>query len=103
MTRVVLDRSGRSLTLRGHAMSAKKGADLVCAALSALCCTLMAVPGAESELGEGYRRVLLPPGRECELETVCRGLRLLAADFPRCVSFEEERAGRDGEEKEEKG
>lgn len=97
MTRVVLDRAAGELTLSGHAGSAEAGRDLVCAALSALCCTLELIPGAEVLRDEAFRSVSVPRERQGELEAIGRGFGMLAREFPRYVGFEER--GTEGEGK----
>jgi len=57
MIEVRYDRHHGRLQLQGHAGSAPKGEDLVCAAVSALCCTL-----AENLRKREDTQVLLEPG-----------------------------------------
>lgn len=104
MTRVVYDPAEPRLTFEGHAGTAARGADLVCAALSMLVMTLEA---RLQELAErAYPAVSRAPGqvwiacrpeddsvqlcREC-FETVAAGLALLARERPEAVRFERRR------------
>ena len=96
MTEIVLDRSARSVSFRGHAGFAPRGRDPVCAAISMLMYTLCEIPGAKFEPGEASALVRVDTERESELEAICRGLRLLARCYPGCVRFIE----RGGEGKE---
>ncbi len=103
MIRARYGRRSMTLELRGHAGSAPKGEDLVCAAASALAFT-----AAEALRDEGDRffpRVVSSSGAlriACEplsgsrkacrrlLDTIWIGFELLARDYPACVSAEKE-------------
>lgn len=85
MVTVILREDG--MELEGHAGTAGYGADLVCAAVSALVYTLeesLRQTGGlrEAVLEPGYARVL---GRGPAVEVVAQGLRLLAACRPEAV------------------
>lgn len=83
----------RRVTLRGHADSAPHGADIVCAAVSAL---LFAVAGALEQQGKvrelalrpGYAMLWVQEGGEAELAVLRCGLYQLAAKYPQCVQVE---------------
>lgn len=93
MITVTYDPRHRRLELRGHAGSAPKGEDLVCAAVSALCCTL-----AENLRRRDSRAlVILQPGyarfqcRSQDLALICvmdafyLGFRELARSYPEYI------------------
>jgi uncharacterized protein YsxB (DUF464 family) len=103
MIRARYGRRSLSLDLRGHALFAPKGQDIVCAAASALACT--AAAALEDEAERFYPRVVKRPGslriacepaegsrRACRrlMDTIWIGFELLARDFPECVSVEKE-------------
>lgn len=103
MIRARYGRKGLFLDLRGHALSAPKGQDLVCAAASALAFTAEAALREEAD--RFYPRVVLRPGemriacepaegsrRACRrlMDTIWIGFELLARDYPDCMSAEKE-------------
>ena len=103
MIRARYGRKGLFLDLRGHALSAPKGQDLVCAAASALAFTAEAALREEAD--RFYPRVVRRPGemriagepaegsrRACRrlMDTIWIGFELLARDYPDCVSAEKE-------------
>ena len=103
MIRARYGRRGLTLDLRGHALSAPAGQDLVCAAASALAFT--AAAALEDEAERFYPRVVLRPGElriSCEpaegsrracrrlMDTIWIGFELLSRDYPDCVSTEKE-------------
>ena len=103
MIRARYGRRGLVLDLRGHALSAPKGQDLVCAAASALAFTAAAALQEEGE--RFYPRIVERPGalriacepaegsrRACRrlLDTIWIGFELLAQEYPDCVSAEKE-------------
>lgn len=99
MIRVRLSRDGKAfkLDVTGHAGSAPKGEDLVCAGVSALCETLhMGLgrydPQGDRELGEGTFRYRGEPGDEAQalLETFLMGFRDLAGSHPQFIKVIEE-------------
>lgn len=89
----------------GHAGYGPKGADIVCAALSALCCTLtysMELAKEENKIldldtrfEEGNVELEVVPARKHEggtiqaFETVINGYRLLADNYPDHVHLDE--------------
>lgn len=84
----------------GHANSAPKGEDLVCAAATILIRTLAktleaAVPGmVRSKLNEGDARVKVhgyDPVAAVAIETVLNGYRLLQAQYPEFIKIFEKR------------
>lgn len=78
------------LELRGHAGTAPRGHDLVCAGVSILAETLCAsLPPGSVTWGEGLGIFSFP--EPCPAaDTVCTGLRLLAEQYPQAVGFSEE-------------
>ncbi len=80
-------RSPGRLVIRGHAGTAPKGQDLVCAAVSILTETLRAVlPEGAAEMGEGFGAFRF--SEPCpEADFVCAGLKLLAESFPENAVF----------------
>ena len=103
MIRARYGRRSLTLELRGHAMSAPKGEDLVCAAASVLAFTAAEALNNESE--RFYPRVVTRPGAmriACEplsgsrkacrrlMDTIWIGFELLARDYPAFVSAEKE-------------
>lgn len=86
------------LTATGHARSARKGSDLVCAAVSALMQTLEAALSEENipaaaERGSGRMSVEAEDGPRSRLifKTVAAGLRLVESAYPENVKMNEER------------
>ncbi|MDR1308120.1 MAG: ribosomal-processing cysteine protease Prp [Treponema sp.] len=95
---VVLDESGllKSCDVRGHAGAGKRGADIVCAAVSVLAETALAVlagrdgiitGGGPGGRGEFFLEIksLSPAGREFLAGTgtfLVEGFRSVAAEFP---------------------
>ena len=89
----------RGFSVIGHAGSAPKGEDIVCAGLSALAQTavnaLETVAGVQARfhVGEGYLSVKLPGGLSAGsrhrariiLQTVRQGFMDIAASYPRYV------------------
>ena len=103
MIRARYGRRGLTLVLKGHAASAPKGQDLVCAAASALAFT--AAEALRDEAERFYPSVVQRPGElriACEpasgsrkacrrlLDTIWIGFELLAREFPEYVSAEKE-------------
>lgn len=103
MIRAVYNRRSLSLHLRGHAMSAPRGQDLVCAAASILAFTAEAALDDEAE--RFFPRVVKKPGELrilCEpcsgsrkacrrlLDTLWYGFELLAQEYPDFVRAEKE-------------
>ena len=90
------------LTIKGHAGSAEKGRDLICAAVSTLTYTLVAELYELEEMGlvdMGDIQVRLEPGDaevsfgsrswavEGAYRTVCAGFKMLAKQYPEYVEF----------------
>ena len=88
--------------LEGHANSAPKGKDLVCAGVSVLTTSLAEILNENKDewleycsvsLGEGKSaiKVTPKPNREKEVraafETILRGYMLIASSFPSCVKL----------------
>ena len=103
MIRAQYGRRGLTLVLKGHAASAPKGQDLVCAAASPLAFTAAAALRDEAE--RFYPSVVQRPGElriACEpasgsrkacrrlLDTIWVGFELLARDYPAYVKAEKE-------------
>ena len=87
MTRVRYEPKVPALEFDGHAGAGVAGQDPVCAALSILLFTLVeAVPGAQLRAGDGYCRVR--GGERASYELIAAGCRLLAENYPDCVSME---------------
>ena len=97
MVEISYDPARLRLRVKGHAQAGEYGADTVCAALSALVCTL-----AEAVKTPGSAAIRLQPGdayiaaapRPCcaaavraAFETVCCGLQLVADSYPQNVRF----------------
>ena len=102
MTRIRYEPGKFRLTIRGHAGAGARGADIVCAGLSALGFAL--VDAAEARGGKVRRdkRAALIDARlyprdaasaiacRAVLETVAGGLRRIAGAWPEYVKFEED-------------
>ena len=100
MTKVLYEPGKWHLRIEGHAGSAPKGEDLVCAGVSALGFALLLAAGdfdADIVTDEetGVMDVMCRPGPlnqgECMamLDTIAGGLELLAGQHPDYVSYEE--------------
>lgn len=90
MIRIRFDRETLEVTARGHAGAGPKGADLVCAGVTALLLTLRENRGSgTAELREGYGYVRGDPSRRREFYALCRGFSLLARQYPRYLSYRE--------------
>lgn len=104
MVRIVYERDEYAVTLVGHAGVDVPGKDIVCAAVSALTETMLQrvkgrnvwQPAFGSSIEKATVRVRLTPrtrygaatAREM-LDTICTGYRVIAADYPQYVKFEE--------------
>lgn len=104
MIQVVYHREYHRVTIEGHAHSGEPGHDLVCASASILTYTLadrVAHLAASRqarepilELSEGKAEVSCNPNHKFRtavtliFDTVCAGYELLAAKYPRNISFE---------------
>lgn len=104
MMKVVYHRDYYRLTIEGHAQSAEKGHDLVCASATILAYTLAQfvknmkdagqVRYPTLELKDGYTLIdCNPPNRisnsvKLAFDTVCAGFELLARDYPDNISYE---------------
>lgn len=104
MTEIIYNLKDKRVTIKGHAQSDEKGKDLVCAAVSALACTLAEnIAGYASEI-EGIRtHIRLDEGdaeiacTECPPEfnkvidlvfcTICTGFEKLAETYPENVKY----------------
>ena len=78
----------KTATISGHAGYAKRGGDIVCAAMSALVyvqARLLEKAGALASLEaqDGFVRLRLNDGARCEVLEL--GARWLATEYPRCV------------------
>lgn len=105
MIRAVYRRDRYALQVTGHAHSAPAGEDLVCAAASALVCTLAQAAERLAERGIlTDSRVRLAPGEaeivclpaegfQClvhsVMDSLCLGLELLAEEYGACVQWEQ--------------
>lgn len=102
MIHAVYDRPNHRVTVTGHAGAAPHGEDLVCAAVSALLCTLAETVRRLERNHQAERVVIrLLPGDgavsfvseyEClanaVMDTVCVGLECLAKQYPEYVRYE---------------
>lgn len=104
MIRVTYYRDLNRVTVKGHAHSAERGQDLVCAATSILCytiagfvCNMKREGRAENpviELEEGNAEIVCVPSeahREeitLAFDAMCGGFDLLAKSYPDNISFE---------------
>lgn len=102
MTRVLYEPNAFHLRIEGHAGSAPKGEDLVCAGISALGFAMLLAAGEDDYNAEivtdpdnGIMDVRCRPsglyGRDhCAvmLETIAGGLELLADQYPEYITFE---------------
>lgn len=102
MIRAVYDRPAHRVTVTGHAGTAPHGENLVCAAVSALLCTLAeAVRRLERNrqaeqvtirLESGDGEVAFASEYEClvnpVVDTVCLGLECLAEQYPQHMTYE---------------
>ena len=104
MIKVVYHRDYLRLTMEGHAQSAEKGHDLVCASATILAYTLAQFVENMKEAGqiryptlmlkEGYTLIdCNPPNKirnavKLAFDTVCAGFELLARDYPDNISYE---------------
>ena len=104
MITVVYHRDYNRLTMEGHAQSAEKGHDLVCASASILAYTLAKFVENMKEAGQVYYPTIElteghtliacnPPNRiknsvKLAFDTVCAGFELLARDYPDNISYE---------------
>lgn len=109
MIRAVYDRPAHRVTVTGHAGAAPHGEDLVCAAVSALVCTLAEAvrrlernhqaENVEIRLFAGDAEVSFVSEYEClanaVVDTVCLGLECLAKEYPQYVRYEMIRWHRD--------
>lgn len=94
------------LTIKGHANAAPKGADLICAAATVSAYQLAQIANEMFDRGalqekptaqirEGKAKVRLTPMPDAVSETmhtlyvVCTGLRILAANYPTHVTFDD--------------
>lgn len=104
MIKIEYERGSHRVTVEGHAKSAEKGKDLVCCAVSTLCCTLAANAERIATFHEMARRpsIVLEDGHadiKCDavhgyddvvtlmFDTVCTGFEMMAANYPDYVSF----------------
>ena len=81
------------LTLHGHADYARRGEDIVCAAVSALTFALAGALEQKGALRElvirsGYVTLAAQTGCEAEFSVARCGLGQLAAQYPECVNVE---------------
>ena len=103
MTKVLYEPKVFHIRIEGHAGSAPKGEDLVCAGVSSLGFALLLAAGEEdynaeivTDADSGIIDVLCRPsglwGRDhCTvmMDTIAGGLELLAGQYPEYVSYEE--------------
>lgn len=104
MIKVIYHRDLNRVSVVGHAMSAEKGQDLVCASASILVYTLASfvknMKDAEQvynptvELKEGDALICCSPPNKFKksvtlvFDSLCAGFELLARDYPDNVSYE---------------
>ena len=104
MIHITYDRRSHKITVKGHANSAEKGEDLVCASASIL--TYTAAQNAlhlqekgyarhvSAKLTEGDSEIVCVPkcryeaGTDLILSAVCVGFELLSKQYPDNVSYE---------------
>lgn len=101
MTRVLYEPKDFHIRIEGHAGSAPKGEDLVCAGVSALGFAMLLAAGdydadVVTDEQAGVMDVRCKPEgpfdralAETMLDTIAGGLELLAGQYPECVSYEE--------------
>ena len=82
----------KAVTVSGHAGYAKRGEDIVCAAMSTLVYVqtrLLEKAGALEalEAEDGFVRLHLKDGARCEVLEL--GARWLGTEYPRCVTVKE--------------
>ena len=82
----------KTVTISGHAGYAKRGEDIVCAAMSALVYVQVRILEkaealASLEAQDGFVRLRLNDGARCEVLEM--GARWLATEYPRCVRVKE--------------
>lgn len=102
MIEVIYHRDIYRVTVKGHAHSAEKGKDLICAAVSTLVCTLAANVSNISEhlrepitirLDDGDAEIHCTPVRAMRntvklvFDSVCVGFDLLARKYPEFISY----------------
>jgi uncharacterized protein YsxB (DUF464 family) len=104
MINVVYHRELNRVSMQGHAKSAEKGQDLVCASASILVYTLASFvenmkgagqvynPTVELEEGDALIYCDAPPRYKGPItlvfDTICGGFELLARDYPENISYE---------------
>ncbi len=104
MIKVVYHRDLNRVSVEGHAMSAEKGQDIVCASASILIYTLASfvenmkearqVYNPKTDLKEGDAVISCePPSRykgavTLVFDSICGGFELLAKDYPDNISYE---------------
>lgn len=112
MIRATYCRKDHSLTVEGHALSAEKGKDLVCASASMLIYTLANfvlnigfATDKVTKLEEGDAEVSckVDPSFDCTValvfDSICAGFDILAQKYPEYVKFEIINYTRDRKEK----
>ena len=101
MIQVAYERESHRLTVKGHAQSAVKGKDLICAAVSTLVFTLAQNIYELEDKGFLTEHVVKLDEGDAELacdgqyhrcyklvfDTICTGLELLAAEYPDNVIY----------------
>lgn len=97
MVDIVYERKRYRVTAVGHAGAGEHGSDPVCAAVSALICTLAAyarqLGTAATRLEPGNAFVALAPRRRCRpvaelvFDVLCGGLSLIARQYPDNVRY----------------
>ena len=92
MTKIVINREKGTLEAYGHAMYAECGKDVVCAAVSALCQTVMQCAirhGGYGKIEDGYIMVKCDETEyKTVLEAIKDGLQLIAAQYGKHVALE---------------
>ena len=104
MIKVVYHRDLNRVTMEGHAQSAEKGQDLVCASASTLIYTLATFVENMKKARQTYNPVVemkegdaliscSPPTRvkgavTLVFDSICAGFELLAHDYPDNISYE---------------
>ena len=102
MTKILFEPEALHLRIEGHAGSAEKGEDIVCAGVSALGYTLLLEAGREefgaeieSDVRDGLLDVKCSPSGEWEaemclymLEIIAGGLELIAHQYPAFAEYE---------------
>lgn len=79
---------GRRVSIKGHAGYAAAGNDIVCAAISALYCTMIMADGISGvNSSEEMYAVVSKPKAEDTFRVFCKGMKKVAEQYPKYCSF----------------